>query len=230
MAAVENSTCWLLIEGAAAGRAADREGFARAYAPVIRGYLGARWRGAPLAGDIDDVVQEVFVECFRKVGVLARVDPGRPGGFRAFLYGVVRNVALRWERRSAGKRGREPAAPVDPDDVPDDEITLSRAFDRAWTEGLLREAGRLQEDRARTAGADALRRVDLLRLRFQDDLPIREIARKWGVDAERLHKEYARARQEFKAALLDVVAFHHPGPAAEVERVCAGLLDLLKDR
>ena len=39
--------------------------------------------------------------------------------------------------------------------------------------------------------------------------------------------EYARARQEFREALLEVVAFHHPGPAAEVERECASLVALL---
>jgi len=224
---VENSTCWILIRGAAGGRAEDRETFARLYAPVLRGYLGARWRGSPLAGEVEDAVQEVFLECFRGGGALDRVDPDRPGGFRAYLYGVARNIALRWERR-AGRRGshERPGGP-DPDEVARDEATLSRAFDRAWTEALLREAGRLQEERARAAGEEALRRVELLRLRFQDDLPIREIASRWAADPDRLHKEYARARQEFKAALLDVVSFHHPGAPAEIERMCAELLGLL---
>ena len=56
---------------------------------------------------------------------------------------------------------------------------------------------------------------------------IREIARRWGADAKALHHEYARARQEFKAALLQVVAFHHPGSPAEVEQECANLLACL---
>jgi RNA polymerase sigma-70 factor (ECF subfamily) len=42
-----------------------------------------------------------------------------------------------------------------------------------------------------------------------------------------LHHEYAKARQEFKAALLVVVAFHHPGAPAEVERDCTHLLWLV---
>ena len=42
-----------------------------------------------------------------------------------------------------------------------------------------------------------------------------------------MHHEYAKARQEFKAALVEVVAFHHPGAPAEVERQCANLLSLL---
>ena len=45
--------------------------------------------------------------------------------------------------------------------------------------------------------------------------------------AARLHHAYALARQEFKTALLEVVAFHSPGSPAEVEREAAGLLQVL---
>jgi hypothetical protein len=34
-------------------------------------------------------------------------------------------------------------------------------------------------------------------------------------------------RQEFKEALAEVVAVHHPGTPAEVERECANLLSFL---
>jgi RNA polymerase sigma-70 factor (ECF subfamily) len=59
-------------------------------------------------------------------------------------------------------------------------------------------------------------------------LPIREIACRRGCDPDVVHREYARARQEFRAALTAVVAFHHPGTPAEVERSCAELLAFLK--
>jgi hypothetical protein len=39
-----------------------------------------------------------------------------------------------------------------------------------------------------------VRRVELLTLRFHEAMPIREIARLWGVDAASLHHEYAQAR------------------------------------
>ena len=135
---------------------------------------------------------------------------------------MARNVALRLERARA--RARERTAPdgVDLDRLAGAEEQLSRAFDRAWARAILREAAGRQEQRA--AEAAARQRVELLRLRFHDGLPIREIARRWGADPAALHHEYARARQEFKAALLEVVAFHHPGSPAEVERACAELL------
>jgi RNA polymerase sigma-70 factor (ECF subfamily) len=91
----------------------------------------------------------------------------------------------------------------------------------------MREAAERQAERAGRDGEAALRRVELLRLRFQEGLPVREIARRWAVDPATLHREYARARKEFKAALLDVMAFYHPGSPADAERECAELLELL---
>jgi RNA polymerase sigma-70 factor (ECF subfamily) len=216
------STCWTLLRAAACGVASEREDFARRYAPVLRAYLAARWRGSRLLQDLDDAVQDVFVECLRPGGALDRLDPARAGGFRAFLFGVARNVALRRESR----RPREqPAAPLD--SVPDNHSSLSRVFDRAWAKAVLREAARLQEDRARADGEAALRRVELLRMRFHENMPIRDIARLWGADAAVLHHEYARAREEFRAALLAVLAFHHGGDAASAGDECRELLALL---
>jgi RNA polymerase sigma factor (sigma-70 family) len=220
------TTCWTVIEAAAAGCAHEREVFARRYQALVRSYLAARWCGSSLwLDDLDDAVQDVFVECFKQGGMLARVERDRPGGFRAFLYGVVRNVARRVE--ACRGRDRKAAGEVDLDQFPAEEESQARQFDRAWARSLLREAARLQEEHARRAGAAALRRVELLRLRFHDGLPIRVIAARWQIDAATLHHEYARARQEFKAALAEVVAFHHPGTPAEVERECANLLSLL---
>jgi RNA polymerase sigma-70 factor (ECF subfamily) len=210
-----DATCWTLIRDAAAGDPAARDLFARVYRPVVKAYLAARWRGLPL--DADDAAQDVFVECFKAGGVLAAADAGRPGGFRAFLLGVARNVARRHEARP------RPNPPVDPDRLPADDESVSRAFDRAWATALLREAARVQAATAATAAAR--RRVELLRLRFHDGLPVRDIARRWGVDPAKLHHEYAAARDEFRAALRRVVAYHHPGGTpGDVDRACAELL------
>jgi RNA polymerase sigma-70 factor (ECF subfamily) len=225
--AQSESTCWTVIQGAAAGGPAEREEFARRYAPVVRAYLAARWRAASYQNEIDDAVQEVFVECFKPDGVLERVERGRAGGFRPFLYGVVRHVALRTETRLARERLRQPAGDAVLDNLADTDESLSRVFDRAWARALFREAARRQAECAEQAGAAARQRVELLRLRFHEGLPIREIARRWGMEAAVLHHEYARARQEFKAALREVVAFHRPGTAAEVEKECGNLLQLL---
>ena len=217
------STCWTVIRAAAAGSPADRDELARRYL-VFRAYLAARWRGSPLRDDLDDATQEVFVECFRQGGAVEVAGAGRVPAFRAFLYGVIRNVARRFESRPAVTR-RVAAGPVP--DIAADEVSPSRLFDRTWAEAIMAEAARLQRQRAAAGGPEAVRRVELLRLRFEENLPIRAIAERWGADAARLHHAYALARREFRAALLEVVAFHHPGTAAEVEQEAADLLKAL---
>ena len=98
MAAMSSdSTRWTVIRRAAEGVPQARSEFASRYGPVIRAYLGARWRGTTFFHDVDDAAQQVFLDCFKENGALGRVDPERGTGFRPFLYGVVRNVA-RWER------------------------------------------------------------------------------------------------------------------------------------
>jgi RNA polymerase sigma-70 factor (ECF subfamily) len=214
------STCWTVIRAAAAGSAADREELARRYVGVIRAYLSARWRGSHLRRDLDDAVQEVFVECFRQGGALEAAGDGRVPSFRAFLYGVVRNVARRFESRPG------PAASPLPE-IEADEPSLSRLFERTWAQSIMTEAAQMQRRWAEERGPEAVQRVELLRLRFEETLPIRTIAERWGVAAAGLHHAYALARKEFKSALLAVVAFHLPGSPAEVEQEAASLLKAL---
>jgi RNA polymerase sigma-70 factor (ECF subfamily) len=221
-----DSTCWTIIQAAAAGSPGDRAAFALRYDPIVRAYLTHRWRTSSCQDDIEDTVQEVFVECFKQNGVLDRAEPGRPGGFRALLYGVVQNIALRQEMRMARQREQQPPSGMNLEEIQGDEESLSRAFDQAWAIALVREAAEVHERRARDAGAAALRRVELLRLRFQENLPIRDIAHRWQTDPAGLHHEYARARKEFKEALREVVAFHHPGSPVVLEQECAKLLAL----
>jgi RNA polymerase sigma-70 factor (ECF subfamily) len=223
-----DSTCWNLIRDAADGGEAARSDFAARYAPAVRAYLAARWRGSRLIQELDDTVQEVFIECFRQGGLLDRAQADRPGGFRAFLYGAVRNVALRAEALRAKQFAREPMNAIDLEGIPGREEALSRVYDRAWAKAVVREAAERQSVIASRCGEAAVRRVELLRLRFHEGMPIREIAQLWDLDAASLHHEYARARREFQSALRDVVAFYHPGTPEDVDRECAQLLSLLE--
>jgi RNA polymerase sigma factor (sigma-70 family) len=222
-----DDTCWTLIEGAARGPGEARETFASRYLPSVRAYLRARWRDPSLRQEVDDAAQEVFLDLLREGGALARVDPGRPGGFRAYLRGVVRTVALRVETREARRHARGEWHPPDLDALPADDESLSRTFDREWARTVVREAGFRHEKRARAAGDAAMQRREILRLRFQEGVPIREIAERWGTDPARLHHDYARARAEFLEALVAVVSAYHPGPPGEVRRECEHLLALL---
>src|SRR5262249_48779231 len=147
-----DSTCWTLLRDAAAGGEAPRAEFAARYAPAVRAYLAVRWRGSKLLQELDDTVQDVFLECLRDGGLLARAGADRPGGFRAFLYGAVRKVALRAEARRARQLAREPGEVVDLQRIPGGEEALARAYDRAWARAVVREAAERQSALAAQRG------------------------------------------------------------------------------
>jgi RNA polymerase sigma factor (sigma-70 family) len=219
-----------MVASASRGDREAREAFVRRYWPVVHGYLATRWQRSRLREEIDDASQEVFLDCFKARGALERVERGQASGFRGFLYGVARHVALRAERKA--RRGRPVEEEVGADEELEegqlDDESPSRSFDREWARSVLKSAADRQEAAAARRGPEALRRVELLRLRFHEGRPIREIAESWSVDAAVLHREFARARDEFRAALETEVAFHLPGAEGEVERECQRLLDLLE--
>lgn len=217
-----DATCWTLIHAAAAGDGPARDHFARLYEPVARTYFATRWQRSPVLPSVDDAVQDVFVECFKSQGVLDKVTDSPPDGFRLFFHGVLRNIARRHE-------SNRKAAQLIADDHAADDTSLSRAFDRAWAQSLLKEAARVQADIAAQTSERAVKRVELLRLRFQEGLPIRDIAERWNEDPAKLHHEYATARDEFRNALVCVMAFHLPGAAeAQLATACREVLELLK--
>jgi RNA polymerase sigma factor (sigma-70 family) len=213
-----------MVTAAADGDTHARVQFTDIYLDVVRCYLGARWKDRAALRDLDDAVQDVFLECFRSGGALAGLSRNGTGAFRTFLYAVVRNVALRHEER--GRNGRQvPFGDVDEVPEPAVDHTPSVAFDRAWARAVLARA----RDRQRRGAhqEDARKRVELLDLRFGDGLGIKEIAEKWEMPADRVHALYRKARAEFKLALYDELAFHgHTQPAA-VEQESLRLLGLL---
>ncbi|MEM7309296.1 MAG: sigma-70 family RNA polymerase sigma factor [Planctomycetota bacterium] len=203
-------TCWTALRSAAAGGESERASFSELYLPVVRASLTARWRGGPLEGEVDDAVQEVLVECLRDGGILERAVERADRGFRAWLYGATRNVARRFEERRWRREDAPGADTFRGDEREAADTSLSGVFDREWARGLVRAARELLVQKADAASEAARRRVELLRLRFFDDLPIREIAKRWDEDPARVHHEYAAARKEFLGALREVVAFHNP--------------------
>ena len=168
------------------------------------------------------------MQCFETTGVLSRAQPGLGANFRAFLLGVVRRVAQAFETRKARQLNRQSPATFHPDQLVADETSMSRAFDRAWAMSVIREALELYRVRATDTGGDCRRRFELLRLRFREGLPIRDIATKWGQDAKRVHWAYVRARQEFKTALKEVLGLHLSRSPEQLEEECNRLLDHLK--
>ena len=217
-------TCWSVVRAASEGDADARSAFGRSYAGAIRGFLAARWRAShALRDELDDAVQEVFVECLKPGGVLDRADPER-GDFRGLLFAVGRNVARRFEERALARRR------IHPDDewlgeVASDDPGQETVFDRNWARTLLRLCRRRHRALAFADGEAGRRRIELLERRFRDDEAIRDIAARWGVSADQVHQAYRKARGEFYRCLRDVVARHAPA-GADVDAECRRLLHL----
>lgn len=199
--------------------------FVELYVSAVRSALQARWRGGPLAQEIDDAAQEVFALCFRGDVLIPDDDSREPNRFRRRLYTIVQNVARQVERKWA--RDHRRLAPYR-DDSPlrtGSHESVSRAFDREWALAFVREARSEMERRARTKGKHALRRVELLELRFYHGLRNRDIARLWGMKEKLVSYHYKKALEELELALRAVVRRHFPD--APVDKTCARIVSLL---
>lgn len=223
-------TCWDLVAGAAAGNSENRRAFGELYLPIVRLYLDRRWRGKPMARDLEDAVQEVFVECFRDGGALERADPDKSSGFRGFLFGITRNVASRFERKASADRAGNGLQTGFLEQIANDEPRLSRLFEREWARTVVREAGELQSRRANERGGNALKRLDVIRRRFEGGRSIPEIASELGESPDLVHKWAERGRQDFRDCLREIVASHmrEPVPPESIEEECLRLLSLLE--
>lgn len=217
---------WSLIARAAGGDRRARSTFSRSYLPVVRSFLEARWRGMRLGAEVDDAVQEVFIECLREDGALHRADEAR-GDLRALLYGVTRNVAARFEERARLRLARDGAQGPAVEAIQAREPSLSQLFDREWARTLTHLAGERMRARAATGSPGARLRVELLRLRFGEGRPIREIAAQWEVDPDAVHRAYAKAREEFRICLRHVVAEHAVRCEQDLDLEVARILELI---
>jgi RNA polymerase sigma-70 factor (ECF subfamily) len=216
-----------LIENAAAGDPNARAEFSSRYLHVVRAYLCARWRNRLSGDELEDAIQDVFVECLREGGVLQSVRASGDGSFRQYLFGTVRNIALRIEGARARRLDAPDGEAPPPESIPQTETSLSRVFDRAWAVAILRQAADEQARVARERGPDYVRRVELLKQLFHEGRTIAELAASWQIDAVFLHREYARARREFERALRTVTSFHHPESPEAALRECRELVSLV---
>lgn len=217
-------TCWTVVRAATNGDRTARSTFGKFYQGTIRGFFRTRWHTGVLRTDIDDAVQEVFVECLKPGGVLDRADPER-GDFRGLLFGVSRNVARRFEERARGRLQPEDSSWLRK--LASDEAGQETHFDRDWARTLIQQGRRRQRELAMADGESGRQRLELLQRRFQNDEAIRDIATRWGLPAPRVHQIYRNAREEFYRCLREVVGRHAPH-GADLDAECRRLLALLR--
>jgi RNA polymerase sigma factor (sigma-70 family) len=205
------TTSWTLIRQAVQGRPEARDRFARLYEPVVQAFLrrslfrlGAAVRG--LSHELDNVSQDVFLECFKPHGALERLDRGRCSRFRAYLFGVVANVTRRNRARWSRQQREHLADGPTLESRAIQDSTASRTRECAEARQLLAEAVQCQADRAGRQGPEAVKRIELLQLCFNHGLTLFQIARRWQTNVQEVRREYKLATQEFKEALREALA------------------------
>ena len=220
-------THWSLIARAAAGNPLDRDSFVERYAPIVRVFLCARWR-LPIDHEaIADATQDVFLQCFRDEGLLDRAARGAVSGFKGYLLGATRNVALMTERRLARERARGSGTEIRFDDVEASTATQSEEFDRAWARMISREARRLLASRSDHSEL-TIERWHILALRYEEGLATKAIAERLMIPVERVHERLKQGRKEFGACVMEVMAELHPDDnRAQLERRCGELARFL---
>lgn len=133
-----------------------------------------RWRLPPEA-DADDILQEIWLTAYRRFGQLKSRD-----AFKAWVLSIARNKCADWFRRAAGRR----------------EVSLDALPERALPVGRYGVA-------EGSAVRDALEQLDrrdreMLYLRFWEELPQAEIARRLGVPLGTVKSRLHSAKQRFR--------------------------------
>ena|SRR5258707_1143414 len=160
-------------------------------APSLHAWGRLRLRPGQGAGlDPDDLLQEVWM---RALEGLAEFDPSR-SGFRAWVFGIAKNVAYENERRSRNPR------------IANDSSAGSVAM-RAWPDVETSVRSRLASDDSvqrfidLASGLDPLDRGLLVHCGLED-LPCTLAAARLGMGAEAAFKRWQRLRSRLREGKL----------------------------
>ena len=213
---------------AAGGDPSAHAAFAKRFLPEARRLLAARWTGGPFEQEVDDAVQEVFVEVLRPRGALRRVDRDHEGSIRSYFATVVRHVALRIEKGRVSRYREQRVGEFGSGLYPDLREEPVRSLERAWAEHLLAEAWRELARGAGDRGGSRPDRVQLLRWRYESGRSMRELASVSGAATDTIYAELRQARRNFSASLRAVVARLEPESGDRLEERCKELLVALE--
>jgi RNA polymerase sigma-70 factor (ECF subfamily) len=172
-----------LAEAVAARDRKAAADFVRLYADAVHVFVWNRLR--PNTQPVEDIVQDVFLAAFAGIESYSGAAP-----LKAWLLAVARHKVEDFYRsrlrRTLSLDAEESAEPEDPSPTP------VESFDAAETS-------------ERAAAALAAIRYDyalLLRWRYWDRLPARDMADRLGKTEKAIERMLARARREFRATWL----------------------------
>jgi RNA polymerase sigma factor (sigma-70 family) len=153
--------------------------------------------------DAKDLTQEFFLKAVFEGGLVGKFEPGR-GRFRSFLKAAVTNF-LRDAAKSAArlKRGGDTRRVDLAGELPDPgTATPEQAFDAQWKRIVLARAVELVEARVKPEVFGVFRTYDL----DGENVSYEDLAKRHGIRADTVKNYLTRARDEFRAAITEVVA------------------------
>jgi len=179
-----------------AGERGAWQAFLKRYAPVIYAAVQKRLVPAGRAAEAEDVAQDVFVKlCANDYRLLRTFDPER-ARFTTWLTVIASSSTIDHLRRQS-----KPTTPVD--DVPEAQLSVP-GREPAWIripEGLL-----------------SPRQTLVLRLLYDQDLEVADVARVLGVDPQTVrsmhHKALTRLRAHFAEIDPESMVQPREGPPA----------------
>ena len=183
----------LLRELAARPDSPRKEAFARLYEPVLRRYVAASRIGhAPIQpADRDDLVQEVFL-AVRSALPGFRYDRAR-GRFRGYLFAVVRNLVLRFQRESRARPETAVAETGEREAGPETFDASRGLMLECWTLALSRVLRR----HSFTPNAKAVFRAHVI-----EDRPAADVAAEFRMRANAVYQVKDRVLRAVRRELL----------------------------
>jgi hypothetical protein len=211
---VNETNCWAAIRRIASAGEQEQRAFVLRYAPAVAAYMEARWESNALEGQAEAAVTGAFGELWQRARAMQESDAAGLGDLRRHLLDLSRAVAQRVESRKSVPAVAERSQFVE-------------SYHRAWAHVVMRLAAVEQAERA-SSDPEARKRVELLRLHYFGGIALPTIARLWKTGEQEIGGSIAKAREEFEAALLHVVAYHAPGAARSAREECDELYSILR--
>lgn len=172
--------------------------------------------------DAKDLTQEFFLTCVFEGGLVGKFEPGR-GRFRSFLKAAVTNF-LRDAAKTAGrvKRGGDTRRVELSGELPDPgAATPEQAFDAQWKKIVLARAVELVQLKVKPEVFRVFQTYDL----DGDNVSYEDLAKRHSISADTVKNYLTKARDEFRAAITEVVAETVGDPddlAAEIRELFHG--------
>ena len=176
---------WTLIERTQAG---DHEAYGELYLRTVgevRQFLHERTRDSHL---VDDLVQSTYERLLRAIGRVVR-GAGSPV---ALLITIARNLLISHFRRAEQRLTVTMADIPEPAASGEDDPAHAAVADALW---------RFEARRLLWSGGEGMPpdQVDVLRLRYRDDLPVRDTAARLHRDPATIRQTQVRATRRLRA-------------------------------